>query len=200
MQNDCNANSVCVQGQKVATLRKGKMNSVSFSTWTAVDLIHQVATVLKFVGLHLGKKHQSMGFIAHLKHTLTLFSLYAKLHFIPIEFHNNFSQISIEKTRFRSLKWRVMWTIGLVHVVFLDLRLLQALLFPEYLNLVHFSLHLMNAQSQTVGLYFCNTMFSTWEDSTVKIYNHIMKPGENKSWVTEYVTSTFLVNVTLFFS
>ena len=74
-----------------------------------------------------------------------------------------------------------MLTLGLVHILFLDLQLVKSILMPQHLNLVHFPLHFCNGFSQTLGLYFTYRMFGVWEDTTVKVFNHIMDPGEVKN-------------------
>ena len=116
----------------------------------------------------------------YFKHSLALFRFYAKFHFLPIQLEEDAGLISSKTSPWSRLKWKLMLTLGLAHITFLDVQLVRSILMPQHLNLTHFPLHFVDAFSQTLGLYFTYKMFSVWEDTTVKIFNHVMEPYTGK--------------------
>lgn len=116
----------------------------------------------------------------HLKFSLAVFRFYARLYFLPIELDQDTGQMAVKTSQWSRFMWKLMLALGVVHVTFLDLQLVRSILMPQHLNLVHFPLHFCNGLSQTLGLYFSYKMFSASEDTTVKIFNHVMASGEGE--------------------
>ena len=111
-----------------------------------------------------------------------VFHTYAHLNFLPITFDQRTGRISLAST-WRRVAWAFNLFVFALIVIFLNCRLLQATLMPEYYNPIHFSIHFLTATFLTLCACYGWQFFVSSPGSTIKIYNEMISHlREGKDW------------------
>lgn len=103
-----------------------------------------------------------------------IFRAYSAINLLPFKFDSATGQAT-PVTSLRLLSWRLNFLLLILFTAFVNVRLVQVFLVPEYFNPIHFPIHFVIATFLTVTVWFDFVLFVASPATTAKIYNEIIR-------------------------
>ena len=124
-----------------------------------------------------------------------LFQFYSSSGFIPLEFGNTFTTAKFQESVVKLRLWRLQWALALMLGLFKTIRLIQSLLYPEFLILQHLMVHVTQTFLLFVGLY-TSWMVKKRGPEIITIFNYSFEGFTGKLFHTKHhLTVLKLINL-----
>ena len=99
-------------------------------------------------------------------------SVYSELNLLPLQFHSNSATFVLVKSPWRRFLSRLQFALFVAQGGIANYRLLQSLIFPEYLIIRHFIFHLTLAWASGVAILWHWSYWFQWPNETARLYNY----------------------------